>query len=71
MHSAFIGCQTCHVRLEGIDKTGVFKWYDRTTGDIVESPVKKGQMFGNYSAKIIPFERVDGVLKRTSGSRRS
>ena len=64
MHSAFIGCQTCHVRLEGKDKTGVFKWYDRATGEIVQSPVKKGKMFGNYSAKIIPFERVDGVLKR-------
>ena len=64
MHASFIACQTCHVKLEGPEKTGVFKWYDRTTGDIVESPVKKGQMFGNYSAKIIPFERVDGVLKR-------
>ncbi|MEJ2155205.1 MAG: hypothetical protein P8X96_07700 [Desulfobacteraceae bacterium] len=64
MHAAFIGCQTCHIRLEGEDKTGVFKWYDRTTGEIVGSPVLKGQVFGNYSAKIIPFERVNGVLQR-------
>jgi len=64
MHAAFIGCQTCHVRLEGEDKTGVFNWYDRTSGEIVESPVAQGQMFGNYSAKIMPFERVQGNLQR-------
>lgn len=64
MHAAFIGCQTCHVRLEGQDKTGVFKWYDRTHGEITASPVARGQMFGNYTAKIIPFERVAGSLQR-------
>jgi hypothetical protein len=64
MHASFIGCQTCHVRLEGEGKTGVFKWYDRTNGEITTSPVARGQMFGNYSAKIIPFERVDGRLQR-------
>jgi len=64
MHAAFIGCQTCHVRLEGEHKTGVFKWYDRTSGEIVDSPVRQGQVFGNYNAKIIPFERVGGNLQR-------
>jgi hypothetical protein len=64
MHAAFIGCQTCHVRLEGENKTGVFKWYERTTGEIVASPVGQGQKFGNYSAKIIPFEKADGNLQR-------
>ena len=64
MHASFIGCQTCHVRLEGEAKTGVFNWYDRSTGEIVGSPVAQGQMFGNYSAKIIPFERLNGNLQR-------
>lgn len=64
MHAAFIGCQTCHIRLEGESRTGVFKWYDRTSGEIVPSPVALGEKFGNYSAKIIPFERVNGKLQR-------
>ncbi len=64
MHASFIGCQTCHVKLAGDRKTGVFKWYDRTTGNIVASPVKQGTHPGTYNAKIIPFERVDGKLER-------
>jgi len=64
MHSAFIACETCHVRLEGDQKTGVFKWYDRKTGEIIESPVREGVEKGRYHAKIIPFERVDGELRR-------
>ncbi len=64
MHSAFISCETCHVRLEGDQKTGVFKWYDRKTGQIIESPIKEGVAPGRYHAKIIPFERVDGKIQR-------
>lgn len=64
MHSAFIACETCHVRLEGDKKTGVFKWYDRKTGEIIESPIEEGVEPGRYHAKIIPFERVDGSLQR-------
>ena len=40
MHAFFVGCQTCHVKLEGEAKTGVFKWYNRMNGEIVDSPVK-------------------------------
>ncbi len=68
MHAAFIGCQTCHIRLDDESKTGVFKWYDRTTGEIVPSPLSRGEKFGNYSAKIIPFERVAGKLQRIDSS---
>ena len=64
MHASFIACQTCHVRLEGSEKTGVFKWYDRTTGEIVPSPVKEGILPGTYKSKIIPFVRINGKLKR-------
>lgn len=63
MHAFFVGCQTCHVQLEGEDKTGVFKWYDRKTGEIVDSPVKTARP-GSFKAKIMPFERVDGKLQR-------
>lgn len=68
MHAAFIGCQTCHVRLEGESKTGVFRWYDRKSGEIVPSPVALGEKFGNYSAKIIPFEKVGDKLQRIDSS---
>jgi hypothetical protein len=69
MHAFFIACQTCHVRLEGERKTGVFKWYDRATGKIVESPVKKARP-GTYRAKIIPFEQVNGKLQRIDSEER-
>ena len=64
MHASYIACQTCHVRLEGSEKTGVFKWYDRTTGEIVSSPVKEGILPGTYGSKIIPFIRINGELQR-------
>jgi len=64
MHASYIACQTCHARLEGKEKTGVFKWYDRTTGEIVPSPVRQGVTPGAYSSKIIPFIRIDGKLQR-------
>jgi hypothetical protein len=69
MHAFFIGCQTCHVKLENEQKTGVFKWYDRATGEIVESPVSKARP-GTFRAKIIPFERVDGELRRIDSEER-
>jgi hypothetical protein len=64
MHAAFIACETCHVRIEGEKKTGIFKWYSRKTGEIVESPIKENVAPGRYHAKIIPFELVDGKLQR-------
>jgi hypothetical protein len=64
MHSSFIACQTCHIRLEGDRASGVFKWYDRQTGDIVSSPVQQGVLPGMYNSKILPFEQIDGKLQR-------
>ena len=64
MHASFISCQTCHVQLEGDARTGVFKWYDRETGQFVPSPVKEGVAPGTYDAKIMPLERVGGQLQR-------
>ena len=63
MHSFFISCQTCHVSLNGEDKTNVYKWYDRVTGEIIEeSPVKESRP-GSYTAKILPFVRIEGKLQ--------
>lgn len=63
MHAFFVACQTCHVRLEGPEKTGVYKWYDRNTGELVDSPVRKAAP-GSYEAKIVPFVRENGKLVR-------
>jgi hypothetical protein len=64
MHASFISCQTCHVKPEGEAKTGVFKWYERESGEIVDSPISDTVRPGTYSSKIIPFERIDGKLQR-------
>jgi hypothetical protein len=64
MHASFLSCQTCHVRLEGNAKTGIFTWYDRTTGEIVPNPDMEGILPGTYRSKIIPFERVNGKIRR-------
>lgn len=69
MHAFFVGCETCHVKLDGSQKTGVFKWYDRTTGEIVSSPVKKGSP-GSFKAKIIPFEKSGGAIQRVDSEER-
>jgi hypothetical protein len=69
MHAFFVGCQTCHVKLEKAETPGVFKWYDRKTGEIVESPVKD-QTPGTYNAKLIPFEKVNGKLQRVDSQER-
>ena len=70
MHSAFISCETCHVRLAGDRETGVFKWYDRKTGQVIPSPIREGVSPGLYHAKIVPFERVDGGLRRIDAQER-
>ncbi len=69
MHAFFVGCETCHVKLEESQKTGVFKWYDRATGEIVASPVKKGSP-GSFKAKIIPFEKSGGAIQRVDSEER-
>lgn len=70
MHAFFINCQTCHIRLEESKKTGVFKWYERTTGDIVDSPVTTSKP-GTYKAKIVPFEYENGELVRLDSEERT
>lgn len=70
MHSSFIACETCHIRLEQSDKTGIFKWYDKSTGQIVPSPIREGVPSGSYGSKIIPFERVDGLIQRLDSQNR-
>jgi len=64
MHSAFLACETCHVRLAEEQKSGVFKWYSRKTGEIVPSPIQEGVAPGLFHAKIVPFEYAEGNLRR-------
>ena len=54
MHAFFVACQSCHVKPTAEQKTGIYKWYERATGQIVDSPVN-GASPGSYGAKIIPF----------------
>jgi len=70
MHSFFISCQTCHVKLEGAERTDEFRWYDRRTGVIIPSPVAFEEP-GTYKSKIIPFERINGQLQRIDSEERT
>jgi hypothetical protein len=63
MHAFFVGCETCHVKIDESSKTDIFKWYDRRTGEIVASPVEKERP-GSFKAKIIPFEKVGDKIQR-------
>ena len=63
MHTFFLACETCHLRLEKEDKGTGFKWLDDKTGKPLEKLVGKD---GNFGAKIVPvrklkfgFERLD------------
>ncbi len=69
MHAFFVSCETCHVRLEESARTDVYKWYDRTTGDIVASPVMKSSP-GSFKAKIVPFEKSNGAIQRVDSQER-
>jgi len=62
MHTFFLACETCHLRLEKDEGIG-FKWLDDKTGEALEKLVGKD---GNFGAKIVPvrklkfgFERLD------------
>ena len=70
MHASFIACETCHVKSGDNIKIVAYKWYDRTTGKIVESPVKEGVNPGAYEAKIIPFEEINGKVIRIDSPER-
>jgi hypothetical protein len=70
MHASFIACETCHVQQDQNNATGVYKWYDRETGEIIPSPVKEGVPPGRYKSKIIPFEIVDGKPERIDSQER-
>lgn len=80
MHASFVACETCHVKIDRADSE--FKWYSRSTGEIVESPVSEKRSNplnythresvrpGTYDAKIVPLERIDGKLERVDTQER-
>ncbi len=63
MHAFFIACQTCHVKVPEEEKTGVFEWYGRESGETVPSPVLGGDP-GTYASKISPMIMIDGEISR-------
>jgi hypothetical protein len=69
MHAFFMACETCHIRFDDPAAPPVYKWYDRKTGQIVDSPVSRAKP-GSYSAKIVPFERDNGNLVRVDSEQR-
>ena len=66
MHAFTIGCETCHVRLEG---DSGWAWYDRETGELIDEPVV-GSRPAPYTAKLVPLERVGGSLQRVDSQAR-
>jgi hypothetical protein len=69
MHSFFMACETCHVRFDDPAAPPVYKWYDRESGQIVDSPVSRDRA-GSYTAKIVPFERENGNFVRVDSDQR-
>ncbi len=69
MHAFFMACETCHIRFDDTSAPPAYKWYDRQSGEIVDSPVPHAKP-GFYSAKIVPFERVNGSLARVDSDER-
>jgi hypothetical protein len=58
MHAFYLACETCHVRPEVTEPAWVFRWYDKTSGQIIANPAGLNTideaMYGNYSAKVAP-----------------
>jgi hypothetical protein len=69
MHAFFVSCQTCHVSEDIRENITEHRWYDRITGELVESPVKT-QDPGSYKAKILPMETVGGQPQRIDSAER-
>ncbi len=69
MHAFFMACETCHIRFEDSAAPPAYQWYDRQTGQIVDSPVARAKP-GFYSAKIVPLERANGSLARVDSEER-
>jgi hypothetical protein len=66
MHAYTIGCETCHVRLEG---DSGWAWYDRETGGLIDDPVV-GRDPAPFTAKLIPLEQIGGGLQRVDSQAR-
>lgn len=58
MHAFYMACETCHIRPDHESDQWTFRWYDKSTGDVIENPpglnTTNESMYGNYSAKISP-----------------
>jgi hypothetical protein len=74
MHAFYMACETCHIRPENKNEQWTFRWYDKSTGDVIENPpglnTTNESMYGNYSAKISPGQSDSmGVFRFLNGKK--
>lgn len=68
MHSDFLSCEVCHIRL---DKDKKFIWYSKTDGKEIAN-VKIEAYLSNSEYKLLPLEYVDGkYIRYDSDSKRN
>jgi len=72
MHAFYMACETCHVRPNDDEYAWKFKWYDKSTGLVIDNPAglntQDESMYGNYSAKIAPGQiDADGKFNFING----
>jgi len=64
MHSDFLACETCHIR---INKEKKFVWYDKINGEVKES-IEISKYLSNSKMKLIPMVLERGVFIRPDSS---
>lgn len=79
MHAFYLACETCHASRPADGQKYEFRWYSKSTGDIVPNPLALKDIedaytnqqsamhvyptYGNYGAKIAPGTIVNGKFK--------
>ena len=56
MHNLYFACQTCHIRPQKGMRNLVYYWYDRTTGEVVETPELGDTPIDELNLKLTPCE---------------
>ena len=66
MHSYYLSCEACHSRpAEGEeDKFGMFRWYAKKDGSVVDMPVGSYDLKAKVNYKVIPFIKKDDAWER-------
>jgi hypothetical protein len=72
MHAFYLACETCHVRPAVTEPAWEFRWYDKSSGQVIANPAGLNTideaMYGNYTAKVAPGQiDATGVFKFLNG----